>query len=270
MTLPTQYTPGYGLYVVRTASGTTRSLVACDCLRSWLPVLTKYLNWMGYTKHNPLWIEQLTGGEPDSAGTHTQGGVFDLGYSNYDIAMTCREMGAPATWIRYRPTFDIDHTHGVLSNCPHNTPARYQITEQWNGGDGLIGTRPDPLPDPKIYRTWSEGRTWALGRMNPTAFMISILKFGKSDFEIKQFQQWLWSKQPDVYKNWFRVNVYNFDTKGFTDYYGNATRRMVADTYKRLHTLYPTEGWDYGVVNNVWPDEPGPRFVTKLGGTTYK
>jgi hypothetical protein len=167
------------------------------------------------------------------------------------------------------PTFTINHIHGVLTGCPHNQPARYQITEQLHGGDGLVGTRPDPLPDPQVYRDWKQGIAFAKGQMNPNAFMVRVLKMGKTDPDVAKFQKFMWAKQPTTYKTTFRSKYYDFDKNGFTLYYGNATGRLVADTYKRLHSLYPKEGWNLGVVNNVWPDEPGPAFIRKLSGATY-
>lgn len=178
-------------------------------------------------------------------------------------------MGAPATWLRLPPVFDAAHIHGVLTGCPHNTPAKYQITEQMNGGDGLIGTKPDPHPDPLVYRNWKQGIVYAQGVMNPSAFQLRIVKRGYRNSEVKKFQKWLWSQQPAAYKAWFNTNVYNFDANGFTEFYGNATALMVQETYRRLHRYYPTAGWNYGVVNGIWPDEPGVSFITFFGGKTY-
>lgn len=270
MTIPTATTPGYGIYVGLNKDGHERKFVACNCLITWLPVLNSLLLFKRLVKTRPLWVEQLTGSEAESAGTHEQGGVFDLGYSSKAIAIICREMGAPATWVRYMPLFEIDHTHGVLNNCPHNAPAAYQLKEQLAGGDGLKGTAPDPLKGyPKVYRTWQQGINYARGVMSPTAFQLKMLKMETTDPEVAKFQKWLWSKQPADYKTWFKNLVYDFDKYGFTNYYGKATARMVADTYKRLDKQYPDKNWDYGVVNNVWPDEPGTMFIKFFGGTVY-
>lgn len=271
MSLPTADTPEYGYYIAKTANGYLVKLVGCDCLLAWLPVLNDFLIFKRLLPYGskPLWVEQLTGGEPDSAGTHLLGGVFDLGYSDTRIAMVCREMGAPATWVRYIPRFEIDHTHGVLSGCKHNTLAAYQIKEQLAGGDGLVGTYPDPLPDPSVYRTWKQGIAYAKGVMSPTSFQLRSLKSGMTNDEVKKFQKWLWSKQPLAYKIWFKSHIYDFDSKGFTRLYGNATARMVSDTYKRLDSQYATGGWDYGVINGVYPDEPGTAFIRQFGGTVY-
>ena len=269
MGTPTARTPGYGTYRAREyAGGPVKSWVACVCLLEWLPALNDLLIFKGILKQ-PVFIFQLTGAEAESAGTHSQGGVFDLGHWTTPIALTCREMGAPATWIRYKPRFSSDHTHGVLTGCPHNEPARYQIAEQLAGGDGLIGTARDPLPDPKVYRTWKQGVAYARGVMNPSAFQLRELKYGYRNDEIKKFQKWMWSKQPESYKAWFRANMYDFDKYGFTTYYGASTARMVADTYKRLDKEYPDAGWDYGVIGNSWPDEPGPGFIKHFGGSVY-
>lgn len=161
-TLPTASTPGYTS--LKHASGT---FVTCVCLAKWLLVLERLALARGYIKYN-LDILQLTGGNPLSGGTHTAGGVFDIKQFDKRIVADAREMGAPATWLRDMNFADGSpgntHTHGVLSGCSHNWPARYQIDAQKAGKDGfgymgLKGT--DPHPDPKVYRTWQQGIAWA-------------------------------------------------------------------------------------------------------------
>lgn len=94
------------------------------------------------------------------------------------------------------------------------------------------------------------------------------LKAGMTNDTVKRFQVWLWSKQPSAYKGWFNENIYNMTYKGATGFYGPATKRLVADTYKRLNSQYPNGNWDYGVVNGVWPTEPGKAFLTHFGART--
>ena len=101
-----------------------------------------------------------------------------------------------------------------------------------------------------------------------TSFNRSLLKYGKTNTEVKRFQQWLWSKQPASYKTWFRNNMYDFDKYGFTNNYRAATARMVRDTYKRLDAAHPTGGWDSGVVKGVWPNEPGAGLFKYYGATS--
>jgi hypothetical protein len=98
---------------------------------------------------------------------HATGGAFDLldlpGNADWALA---RDMGADASWSR---PFDWDHEggmahfHGVLTGCPHNGPARYQIDAVRAGFNGLghLGHgAPDNGP-PLSNRTWREGITWA-------------------------------------------------------------------------------------------------------------
>lgn len=168
--LPTAATPGYGWYNATNGS----RWVACDCLIAWLPWFERVLLARGLIKSciDP-W--QLTGGAKASGNTHSQGGAFDLLYqtSAAHVAVA-REMGAPATWARtVAQGFTRAHTHGVLSGCPHNGPAAYQITAQRRGYNGLGQATSGPyagmwgyghkdeFPDPTTYRTWQQGIAWA-------------------------------------------------------------------------------------------------------------
>lgn len=153
--LPTPSTPGYTSF---------RGFTACECLAKWLPVYERLLLLNGLVKSS-IDIWQLTGAAAASAGTHSQGGAADLfQYTNAHVAIS-REMGAPAAWRRTTAQgFTKDHQHLVLTGCPHNDPARYQIAAQRDGYDGLgyLGhAGPDYHPDPKVYRTWQQGITWA-------------------------------------------------------------------------------------------------------------
>jgi hypothetical protein len=161
MALPTASTPGYTYFTDIYG----KRWVACVCLAQWLGVYQRLaIAKKLVTKGIDPW--QLTGGAAASAGTHTQGGVFDLLYQTTDahVALS-REMGAPATWRRtVAQGFARVHIHGVLTGCPHNSPARYQIDAQRAGYNGL-GTNgrggSDSHPDPSVYRTWNQGIAWA-------------------------------------------------------------------------------------------------------------
>jgi hypothetical protein len=132
---------------------------ACPCLATWLPVFETELIRRGVVKES-IDIAQLIGGAAASGGTHASGGAFDIWQHDSTTVWVSRQMGADASWARGAPAFD-PHMHGVLTGCPHNGPARYQIDEVRNGGDGLIGTAPDPGPRPLSGRTWREGIAWA-------------------------------------------------------------------------------------------------------------
>ena len=160
MALPTASTYGYGYYPT---VGPTPD-VACNCLREWLSVFRRLLRFKGY---GDVDIWQCTGGLSASGGTHSRGGAFDYSGISYNKAMLAREMGAYATWPRNWS--GNQHTHGVLSGCPHNEPARYQLVamrvyrRNGLGYKGLEG--PDPLPKPSRYRFWYEGIAWAEAQM---------------------------------------------------------------------------------------------------------
>ena len=165
MALPTASTPGYALY---------KSRVTCACLAEWLPVLERMAIKRGIIKYE-LDLLQLTGGLKQSGNTHSQGGAFDVKQTGAAFVKLCREMGAPATWSRYNmPIGDNPnhHTHGVLSGCPHNSPARYQIAAQFARCNGLgfmgMGGK-DPYPAVWPRRTWQEGIEWALVELGETA-----------------------------------------------------------------------------------------------------
>lgn len=166
--LPTPSTPGYTSF---------RGFTSCVCLAAWLPVLERLALAHGFIKEK-LDILQLTGDYALSGGNHREGGVFDIKQYDTRIVALAREMGAPATWLRNMNYADGSpgntHTHGVLTGCPHNTPAAYQITAQrrgYNGmGQGAPGTAyagmwgyggKDPHPDPATYRTHTQGIAWA-------------------------------------------------------------------------------------------------------------
>src|SRR5690242_7465680 len=132
--LPTPTTPGYTAY----ADAYGKKWTSCVCLAEWLGWLEKVFLARGLIKSN-IDVWQLTGGAAASAGTHSKGGAFDLLYQTTDAHVAvAREMGAPASWRRtVAQGFTKVHMHGVLTGCPHNSPAAYQIAAQKAGYDGL-------------------------------------------------------------------------------------------------------------------------------------
>lgn len=151
----------------------------CTCLAQWLPVLERLAIERGYIRDH-LDVLQLTGNHRASAGVHTRGGAFDLAQIDPRIVADAREMGAPATWVRLFRNKDGSrnfHTHGVLSGCPHNKPARYQIDAQRSGFDGLGGgglAGLDPHPRPKTYRTWRQGIEWANAQLGSPGGLVGV------------------------------------------------------------------------------------------------
>ncbi len=140
---------------------TFRGKPACPCLATWLPVFEQELKRRGVVKES-IDIAQLIGGAAASGGTHSDGGAFDIWQHDDVTVQVSRQMGADATWARTTGSFANNrHTHGVLTGCIHNGPARYQIDEVRAGGDGLVGSTPDPGPRPLSGRTWQEGIAWA-------------------------------------------------------------------------------------------------------------
>jgi len=141
-----------------------RGLPACPCLAAWLPVYEAELQRRGILT-GPLRIYQLIGSYSGSAGTHSTGGAFDiLDLPGGEDVWVARQMDADATWERpYNWDGDggIAHTHGVLSGCPHNEAARYQIYAVERGENGLANHGPDTGPRPLSGRTWRQGIAWA-------------------------------------------------------------------------------------------------------------
>ncbi len=159
MVMPTAQTRGYGLF---------RGRVACDCLRAWLPVFEAELKRLGVIQQS-IDIAQLTGGASASGGTHSQGGAADVWQRDSRTIKVAREMGA-AAWARTKAQGFDPHCHLVLNGCPHNSPARYQVTALRNGFNGLgylgQGGRDDG-PTPRALRTWTAGIRWARNRQKP-------------------------------------------------------------------------------------------------------
>jgi hypothetical protein len=141
-----------------------RGFPACPCLATWLPAFEAELQRRGILA-GPLHIYQLIGGAAASAGTHSQGGAFDLlDLPGDEDLVVARQMGADATWSRGPAQGFTPHVHGVLTGCPHNGPAHYQIDAVKAGFNGLghLGRgAPDDGPRPLSGRTWQQGLAWA-------------------------------------------------------------------------------------------------------------
>ena len=141
---------------------------ACTCLAEWIPVLEKEAVRRKIIKKN-VDIAQLIGGVAASGGTHRTGGAFDVWQTSKAFVRLCRDMGADASWHRKRSQGPWSpHTHGVLTGCPHNGPARYQITEVKNNQNGLRGNARDDGPRPLSGRTYKQGIAWAKAQGKPT------------------------------------------------------------------------------------------------------
>lgn len=142
-----------------------RGKPTCSCVAQWFPVYEAMLKRRGILSGfhgDQLRIFQLTGGAAASAGTHSQGGAIDTAMLDPRGIRLAREMGASASWIRWWP--GNLHAHLVLDGCPHNGPARYQITavKQGYDGTGYVGRGAlDKEWRPVRWRTWQEGLTWA-------------------------------------------------------------------------------------------------------------
>lgn len=145
---------------------TFRGLPACPCLGTWIPAYEAELQRRGLLT-GPLRIYQLIGGAAASGGTHADGGAFDTKYIGDAAVWVARQMGADATWHRphdWDGRGGMEHVHGVLTGCPHNGPARYQIDAVKAGYNGLGRNghgAPDTGPRPLSGRTWQQGLRWA-------------------------------------------------------------------------------------------------------------
>lgn len=145
-----------------------RGKPACSCLVKWLPAFEAELKRRGVIKSS-IDVAQLIGGAPQSGGTHSTGGAFDIWQHDATTIRVAREMGA-ATWARTRAQGFDPHAHGVLNGCPHNRPARYQIAALAAGYNGLgLGGRGgrDDGPAPRSLRSWEDGIKWAKAQARP-------------------------------------------------------------------------------------------------------
>lgn len=144
-----------------------RGLPACECLAAWYPAFEAELHARGIlAPDRQIRIYQLIGGAPQSGGTHIEGGCGDDDQTSRAALNVARKMGADASWIRPKDwdgKGGMAHAHRVLTSCPHNGPARYQIEAVLDGFNGLgAGGRggPDNGPRPLWMRSWSDGIKW--------------------------------------------------------------------------------------------------------------
>jgi hypothetical protein len=160
---------------------TYAGLPACPCQQKWCPRFEAELARRGIRIR---WA-QLIGGGSKSGGTHSTGGANDFYIVAKPAGMTwaeawwtaiwvSRQMGADASWHRAK-NWDYrggeEHGHQVLTDCPHNGPARYQITDVRRGLNGLARHGRDDGPRPLSGRTWRQGIEWAIKQAKPAAKM---------------------------------------------------------------------------------------------------
>lgn len=157
-----------------------RGFPACPCLAEWLPAYEHELQRRGLLS-GWLRLYQLIGGVAASAGTHTKGGAFDDDRTSTKAIWVARQMGADASWHRpynWDNQGGMAHSHHVLTDCPHNEPARYQIDAVRAGYNGLghLGHGgPDDGPRPLSGRTWRQGIQWAKEQENPNMALLADL-----------------------------------------------------------------------------------------------
>jgi endonuclease/exonuclease/phosphatase family metal-dependent hydrolase len=140
-----------------------RGKPTCECLYESLPLVEKVMLKKGLIKYN-LDVYQIIGGAVSSAGTHSTGGAVDTAQAFDAQLRVWRDAGYDAGWRRTtQQGFDIWHCHAVARGCPHNSPARYQISAVDDGYNGLGYNGHGGLDDgprPLSHRTWQEGITW--------------------------------------------------------------------------------------------------------------
>jgi hypothetical protein len=141
---------------------------ACPCQVEWLPAFEAEAQRRGILD-GPLPLSQIIGGAITSGGTHVTGGADDT-YPLTTIkdvdgyVWLSRQMGADATWERpynWDGRGGVRHIHRVLTGCPHNAPAAYQIDAVKAGRNGLVNNLPDDGPRPLSGRTYKQGIAWA-------------------------------------------------------------------------------------------------------------
>lgn len=140
-----------------------RGYWACPCLAEWLPWFEKYLRFIGVLGPNEsLNFYQLIGGASQSSNTHLSGGDWDIHHliKFVQTQLAAAQMGS---WLEHRlisQGFDVEHDHGSLNGCPHeSSAAKNQDVEFAAGQDGLL----DHVRDghPPVTRTWQQGIAWA-------------------------------------------------------------------------------------------------------------
>lgn len=143
-----------------------RGFWACPCQAAWIPAVEAEANRRGWLI-GELHIWQLIGGAPASGGTHTHGGASDFAQFDPRMIWLYRQMGADASWHRphnWDNAGGMEHAHTVLTGCPHNSPAAYQIDAvraDYNGLGYQGHAAPDDGPRPLSGRTWQQGIAWA-------------------------------------------------------------------------------------------------------------
>jgi hypothetical protein len=170
-----------------------RGFDTCSCLAAWLPLFDQVATAKEFIDGPNAKILQLTGSNPASAGTHAEGGAFDLGYYSgtqaRNLVWLARQMGADATW--YRAWDNNHHVHGVLRGCAHNDPAQYQIDAVDDGYNGLgyMGQDgPDDGPKPLTYRTYTQGMDWAEGQLGDDDMPLTDDDLNKIASKVWNFQ----------------------------------------------------------------------------------
>ncbi len=111
----------------------------------------QYARQLGVRTPFPLTQGSYHPGVGASAGTHDGGGTIDfrtLGLTKTQIALQVKalRMAGFAAWSRGNGNDTLSpHIHGVAIGDREMSPsARSQVREYFAGGDGLIGSRPDP------------------------------------------------------------------------------------------------------------------------------
>lgn len=98
----------------------------------------------------PLFQGSYHGGVGASAGTHDGGGALDFnteGRSAREIHVMVEALRRAGFAAWHRPWSD-DHIHAIaIGDRDLSSEARAQVTEYFRGGDGLIGSAPDPHRD---------------------------------------------------------------------------------------------------------------------------
>lgn len=145
-----------------------RGKPTCTCVRKWIPAFEAELRRRKLLTGN-VYLYQLKGGAAASAGTHSQGGAIDMQRLTGAQRQVARNMGG-ASWGRGPAQGMVNHEHIVLIGCPHNSPARYQVSAYKRGYSGLgyggVASR-DPFTRPATIRTWKQGIKWATKKKTP-------------------------------------------------------------------------------------------------------
>lgn len=187
--------------------------------------------------------------------------------------------------IRIIDAYGVEHIYGHLNSVSVRV-GTYVKTGQLIGYSGSSGnsTGPhlhyevrrggvafDPTPY-MVYKLIIDAIISAIPKVNPTyhVFVLSLLKPGLNNSEVKLFQQWMWNLHGAGYKtNFVKTGGRDFTRYGFTTFYGGDTKRMVQDLYRYLDTAYPNQGWAAGsyVVNGkrIYADTPGPALFRQYG-----